>query len=69
MKRLLNMVCIAFSFRGVTIEQKLRQSFDPDSIDRMPKIGPGFSMFHYESLLSKVYRRGTNPHQSRGLLE
>ena len=25
----------------------------------MPKIRPGFLPFHYESLLSKVYRRGT----------
>ena len=56
MKRPLNVVFVAFSFRGVT---ELRQSFDHDPIDRMPKIGPGFSLFHYESLLSKVYRMDT----------
>ena len=33
--------------------------FDHDSIDRMQNIGPGISLFHYESLLSKVYRRDT----------
>ena len=58
MKRLLNVVFIAFSFRGVSVTE-LRQSFDHDSIDPMLKIGPGFLLFHYESLLSKHYRRDT----------
>ena len=26
----------------------------------MQEIGPGFSLFHFESLLSKVYRRDTS---------
>ena len=30
----------------------------------MPKIGPGFLLFHYESLLSKVYRRDTRDSSS-----
>ena len=38
---------------------ELRQSFDHNSIDRMPKIGPGLLLFHDEFLLSKVYRRDT----------
>ena len=41
MKRLLNVVFIAFALQGVT-----GQSFDHDSINRMPRIGPGFLQFH-----------------------
>ena len=60
MKRLLNVISVAFSFRGVTVEQ----SFDHDSIDRMPTTGPGFLLFHYDSLLGKVYRRDTRDSSS-----
>ena len=35
-----------------------------DSIDRMQNIGPGFSLFHYESLLIKVYSRDTRDSSS-----
>ena len=31
----------------------------------MPKIGPDFSRFHYESHLSKVYRRDTRAHRHK----
>ena len=50
------MVFIVFSFRGVTLEQSHgSRSILIRSIayhDRMQEIGPGFSLFHYESLLS-----------------
>ena len=39
--------------------RELLQSFDHDLIDQMPKMGPGFLLFHCESLLSKVYGRET----------
>ena len=39
----------------------------------MQEIGPSFSLFHYESLLSKVYRRDTREethrHKSKGVPE
>ena len=43
---------------------RARHSFDHDSIDRMQETGPGFSQFHYESLLSKVYLRDTRDSSS-----
>ena len=58
------MVFIAFSSRGVTVE-KSHESFDHDSIDRIQGLGPGFSLFPYESLLSKVYRRDTRESSSK----
>ena len=60
MKRLLNVFFIAF----FSEEWPSRQLFDYDSIDRMPKIEPGLLLFHYESLLSKVYRRDTSDSSS-----
>ena len=50
MKRLLNVVFIAFSFRGVTVERSYgsRSILIPDrsNHDRMQEIVPGFSLFH-----------------------
>ena len=58
MKRLLSVVFIRFSFIGVTVEQSYGSRLII-MIDQMPKIGPGFTLFHYESLLSKVYCKDT----------
>ena len=43
---------------------ELKQSFDHDSIDQMTKIGSALSLFHYELLLSKIYRRDTRTSSS-----
>ena len=48
---------------------KLQQSFDPDSIDRMQKMGLAFSLFHYESLLSKVYAGIQGTHRFKSNLD
>ena len=57
------MVFSTFSFQGVT-RAELRQLFDPDSTDQIPKIGPGFLLFLYESLFSKVSHRDTRDSSS-----
>ena len=41
-----------------------RSSLERSNHDRMQEIGPGFSLFHRESLLSKVYRRDTRDSSS-----
>ena len=48
---------------------KLQQSLDPDSIDRMQKMGLAFSLFHYESLLSKVYAGIQGTHRFKSNLD
>ena len=34
----------------------------------MKEIGPAFSLLHYESLLSKVYRSDTRAHRPKSML-